>query len=110
MPSRFRVKGTYFPFPDTFEAPLRSEHSAYFSQSLWFQRFHSEKIPSAIERYNDEIKRVFGVLDGVFSKRKYLVGDKVTIADLAFIPSNVMVFTILIPDIDIEKDYPSLAR
>ena len=86
------------------------QHSPYFGQSSWFQRHHSEKIPSAIERYNNEIKRVFGVLDGVLSKQKYLVGDKVTIADLSFIPWNVVVLTALIPDIDIEKNYPSLAR
>ena len=110
MPSRFRVKGTYVPFTDTFEAPLRLEHGAYFSQSLWFQRFHSEKIPSAIERYNNEIRRVFGVLDDVLSKQKYLVGDKVTTADLSLIPWNVGVLTVLIPDIDFEKNYPSLAR
>lgn len=50
------------------------------------------------------------MLDGVLSKQKYLVGDKVTIADLSFIPWNVAVFTLLIPDIDVEKNYPSLAR
>jgi len=53
---------------------------------------------------------VFGVLDGVLSKQKYLVGDKVTIADLSFIPWNVAVVTWLIRDIDIETNYPALAR
>jgi len=87
-----------------------SGQGPYFGQSSWFQRHHSEKIPSAIERYNNEIRRVFGVLDGVLTKQKYLVGDKATIADLSFIPWNVGVLTVLIPDIDIEKNYPSLAR
>jgi len=87
-----------------------SGQGPYFGQFSWFQLSHSEKIPSAIERYNNEIRRVFGVLDGVLSKQKYLVGDKVTIADLSFIPWNVAVFTLLIPDIDVEKNYPSLAR
>ena len=108
--SRFRAKGTCVILTDTFKAPLNRESSPYFGQSAWFQRFHSEKIPSAIERYNNEIKRVFGVLDGVLSKQKYLVGDKVTIADLSFISWNMVVFMLLIPDIDIEKNYPSLAR
>jgi len=53
---------------------------------------------------------VFGVLDGVLSKQKYLVGDKVTIADLSFIPWNAGVVNRLIPDIDIEKNYSALAR
>jgi len=56
-------------------------------------------------------------LDGVLSKQKYLVGDKVTIADLSFIPWNAAVIpwnaTVvnrLVPDIDIETNYPALAR
>ena len=76
----------------------------------WFQNFHSEKIPSAIERYNNETKRVFSVLEGVLSKQKYLVGDKVTIADLSFIPWNVAAVNRLIPDIDLEANYPALAK
>ena len=48
-------------------------------------RYHSEHIPSAIERYQKEVLRVLGVLDGVLSKREWLVGDKCTIADLSFV-------------------------
>jgi len=53
---------------------------------------------------------VFSVLDGVLSKQQYLVGDKVTIADLSFIPWNVAAVGWVIPDIDIGKNYPDLAR
>jgi glutathione S-transferase len=53
---------------------------------------HPEKIPSAIERYTNEIKRVLGVLDGVLSAKpdsaQWLVGDRFTYADLAFVPWN----------------------
>ncbi|KAF9643379.1 glutathione S-transferase [Thelephora ganbajun] len=84
--------------------------SPYFGQSAWFQKFHSEKIPSAIERYNNEIKRVFSVLDSVLSKQKYLVGEKVTIADLSYITWNVAVLAWVLPDADIEKNYPAFAR
>lgn len=87
-----------------------SGQGPYFGQSAWFKNFHAEKLPSAIERYDNEIKRVFGVLDGVLSKQKYLVGDKLTIADLSFIPWNNGVVSWLIPDIDIDKNYPNLAR
>ena len=85
-------------------------YSLYFGQAVWFEKSHPEKIPSAIERYNNEIKRVFGVLDAVLSNQKYLVGDKVTVADLSFIPWNAGVITWLLPDLDIEKNYPALAR
>jgi len=87
-----------------------SGQGPYFGQAAWFQRYHSEKIPSAIERYNNEIKRVFGVLDGVLSKQKYLVGDKVTIADLSFVQWNSMIIDRLLPDIDVEANYPALAK
>ena len=76
----------------------------------WFKNSHPENVPSAIERYQNEIKRVFGVLDSVLSTNKYLVGDKVTIADLSFIPWNAGVVDWLVPDINMEGNYPSLAR
>ena len=38
-----------------------------------------------------QIERVVGVLDGVLAKQKYLVGDKPTIADFAFIPWDQMI-------------------
>lgn len=57
----------------------------YFGQAGWFMFFHHEKIPSALERYQKEILRVFGVLDGVLFKREWLIGAKCTVADLSFI-------------------------
>ena len=55
-------------------------------------RIHPEKIPSAVERYQKEIVRVFGVLDSVLAKQPWLVGDKCSVADLAFVPWNNGVF------------------
>ena len=46
----------------------------------------------------------------MFSKQRYLVGDKVTITDLSFIPWDAAAVDWLIPDIDIEKNYPALVR
>ena len=57
----------------------------YYGQAAWFSMYHAEKIPSAIERYQKEIIRVLGVLESVLSKQEYLVGNKLTIADLSFI-------------------------
>ncbi|CAI6087678.1 unnamed protein product [Clonostachys chloroleuca] len=67
-----------------------SGQGPYFGQCTWFTYLHPEKLPSAIERYSNEIKRVLGVLDGVLaaSPSKWLVGDRITYADLAFIPWN----------------------
>lgn len=57
----------------------------YFGQFYHFFKYHPAKYPSAIERYRNEILRVFGVLDGVLSKQTWLVGNKITIADLSFV-------------------------
>ena len=62
-----------------------ARHSPYFGQAGHFQRLHPEKIPSAIERYQKEIVRVFGVLDSVLAKQPWLVGDKCSVADLSFV-------------------------
>ncbi len=47
-----------------------------------------EKIPSVINRYVDQARRVCGVLEGYLQGRDWLVGDKITFADLAFVPWN----------------------
>lgn len=51
----------------------------------WFVFRHHEYLPSAISRYRKEIRRVIGVLDIALANKEYLVGNKCTIADLAFV-------------------------
>ncbi|KIX96550.1 uncharacterized protein Z520_07816 [Fonsecaea multimorphosa CBS 102226] len=63
-----------------------SGQGPYFGQLAWFTRFHHEDLPSAKERYHKEAGRVIMVLDSWLQKHKYLVGDKVTGADLSFLP------------------------
>lgn len=63
-----------------------SGQGPYYGQAAWFVLFHPEKIPSAQERYKNEIVRVLGVLEAVLSKKTWLLGDKLTISDLSFIP------------------------
>ena len=62
-----------------------SGQGPYYGQAAWFSFFHSEKIPSAVDRYKKEIVRVLSVLESVLSKQEWLVGGKCTIADLSFI-------------------------
>lgn len=47
--------------------------------------FHAEKVPSAIERYEKEINRVLGVLNDILTDKEYLVEDRISYADLAFV-------------------------
>ena len=63
-----------------------SGQGPYFGQAAWFIRLHSEQIPSAQERYRNEIKRIWAVLESVLSKQEWLVGDKCTVSDISFIP------------------------
>ncbi|KAI0821290.1 glutathione S-transferase [Irpex lacteus] len=87
-----------------------SGQGPYFGQAVWFSVFHPEKIPSAIDRYKNEIKRVLGVLESVLSKKEWLVGNKLTVADISFIPWNdVATGGILGEEFDVSKEYPSVA-
>ena len=51
-------------------------------QANVFHRYLEEKIPVAIERYQNEVRRLFTVLDGRLEDREYLV-DNYSIADMA---------------------------
>ncbi|KAK8848416.1 glutathione S-transferase [Apiospora arundinis] len=65
-----------------------SGQGPYFGQAGWFNNHHPDKLPSAIERYNNEVYRVLGVLDGCLKGKEWLVGDHITFADIAFAPWN----------------------
>ena len=51
-----------------------------------FNFYHPEPVTSAKERYGNEAKRVIGVLNNVLKGRDWLVGNKLTWADLTFFP------------------------
>ncbi|EMD39934.1 hypothetical protein CERSUDRAFT_112178 [Gelatoporia subvermispora B] len=90
-----------------------SGQGPYFGQAGWFNFYHHEKLPSALERYQKEILRVFGVLETVLSKNEWLVGNKCTVADISFIPWNQTAVTRLVADyngFNFEKDFPSVAK
>jgi len=64
-------------------------------QANWFRHYHAEKnLKSAIDRYTEETKRTYGVLERRLKDHAYLVGEeqgpdgkgRYTIADLIFIP------------------------
>ena len=45
-------------------------------------RFHQEQVQSAKDRYANEMKRIIRVFNDALEGREYLVGDKVTMADI----------------------------
>jgi glutathione S-transferase len=77
-----------------------------------FNQLHPTKIPEAQERYGNELKRVVGVLDRHLKDRNYLVGDKCTYADLAFVMWNVSIGWSLAggPTKFDEDEYPNFKR
>lgn len=116
-----------------------SGHAPMIGQALHFKYFHSQKIESAVERYTDEVRRVYGVVEMALSERReslimdldtenaaaytsgttpmsqsryfdypiWLVGDKITIADLAFVPWNNVVDRI---GINIKIEFPEVYK
>jgi len=55
-------------------------------QNHHFNRYAPEKIPYAIDRYVNETRRLYGVLNKRLDGRSYIAGDDYTIADMAAYP------------------------
>ena len=56
-----------------------------FGQAHHFRRFAPEKIPYAVDRYTNETKRLYGVLDRRLTETEHLAGDY-SIGDIATYP------------------------
>ncbi|TFY68543.1 hypothetical protein EVJ58_g946 [Rhodofomes roseus] len=80
-----------------------SGQGPYFGQAVWFSKFHPEKVPSAVERYQKEAIRVLGVLESVLAKQEWLVGGKWNQAAFGYILKDH-------PDFNLQKDYPAVNR
>ncbi|KAK7968855.1 glutathione S-transferase [Apiospora saccharicola] len=80
---------------------LNHGQGPYYGAAAWFVNLHPEKVPTAIDRYTKQVTRVLEVLEGWLSddgkggKRKWLVGEKMTYADMAWAPWNDRVDTAL---------------
>ena len=57
-----------------------------FGQSNHFSHYAVEKIPYAIERYVNESRRLYSVMDKRLAQAKYLAGNDYSIADIATHP------------------------
>lgn len=55
-------------------------------QAHHFRLYAPQKIPYAIERYANEARRLYGVMDKRLAKSKYLGGPAYSIADIAVFP------------------------
>ncbi|CAH01029.1 glutathione peroxidase [Kluyveromyces lactis] len=116
-----------------------SGHAPMIGQALHFRYFHSQKVKSAVDRYTDEVRRVYGVVEMALAERRealimdldsenaaaysagttplsqsrffdypvWLVGDKITVADLSFVPWNNVVDRI---GINIKVEFPEVYK
>jgi len=55
-------------------------------QAHHFRRFAKEEVPYAVERYTNETRRLYGVLDKRLQEADYLAGADYSIADIATFP------------------------
>ncbi len=55
-------------------------------QAHHFRIYAPEKIEYAVQRYTNEARRLYGVIDKQLSNRPWLAGDEYTIADIATFP------------------------
>ncbi len=55
-------------------------------QAHHFRLYAPEKVPYAIERYTNEAKRIYGVIDRQLSKNSFVAGRSFSIADIAIFP------------------------
>ncbi|KAH8903560.1 glutathione S-transferase Ure2-like protein [Coniochaeta sp. PMI_546] len=93
-----------------------SGQGPYYGQAAWFKMFHSEKLPSAIDRYVGEINRVTGVLERVLSENAktggddgpWLVGGKYSYADLAFVSWQTIITKLAAPEEYNPENYPAV--
>ena len=76
-------------------------------QAFWFGYWHHEVLPTAYKRYVGETKRILSVLEQWLSERKWLVGEKMFIADVSFLSWYEEAYLV---DVDISLEFPSVEK
>ena len=77
-----------------------------FGQVHHFKRAAKEKVPYAINRYFNECRRLYGVLNSRLEDREYIANDEVSIADFCTVP---WVFRHDWQEIDLDE-FPNVKR
>lgn len=94
-----------------------SGHGPNLGQAAWFKKFNPEPNPNALERYIKEVHRVSSVLESWLAKQKeessggdgpWLVGNKMSYADLSFVSWQKVIGVILEKGEYDEEKYPRL--
>ena len=83
-----------------------SGQGPYFGQAVWFALYHSEKLPSAVDRYVNEIRGVSGVLNRTLQDKEFLVSGEFSYSDAAFVTGYAIMF-LFADKFNFETDFPS---
>ena len=82
-----------------------SGQGPYFGQAVWFLMYHPEKVPSAVDRYVNEIRRISSVLNRILKDKEFLVGGKYSYADAAFLMWYTILF-LFADKFNLETEFP----
>ncbi|KAG9259228.1 glutathione S-transferase [Emericellopsis atlantica] len=91
-----------------------SGQGPYFFEAAWFYYYAPEDVPFAKARYVEQTVRIFEVLNKILEGKKWLVGEKLTYADLGFVPWNKVLVDLplgektLSQEYDLKNKYPNV--
>lgn len=87
-----------------------SGQGPYYGQAVTFGYLHTEYLPSALTRYKNEILRVSGVLNKHLETHEWLVGEKMSYADLSFVPWQQYAEKLFEGEKDFAVEFPRLQQ
>jgi glutathione S-transferase len=87
-----------------------SGQGPYYGQAVYFLKFWDGKPKEVVERYQNETRRVLKVLDGVLADREWLVGGRVSVADIAFLQWNTSADRIILGPEFIDQEAPNVRK
>lgn len=87
-----------------------SGQGPYYGQAVWFIKNCNGEPKEVVERYQNETRRVISVLESVLSKQEWLVGGKLSVADICFLQWNTSADRIILGPEFIDKEAPHVRK
>ena len=87
-----------------------SGQGPYYGQAVWYIKVKEGRPGECVERYQEETRRVLRVLDGVLAERQWLVGGRISAADIAFLQWNTSADRIILGAEFIDNEAPHVRR
>lgn len=87
-----------------------SGQGPYYGQAVWFIKECKSEPKAVVERYQNETRRVISVLESVLCGQEWLVGGKLSVADIAFLQWNTSADRITLGNGFIDKEAPHVRK